>query len=190
MSHWTDIVTTAPTAEPVCVTEVKNFLRIDHDEDDTMLAAFIKTARVWVENYCSRALMTQTRQLKADCFPASAVISDFRAPLASVTSIVYTDQNGDSQTLPTANYQVDTTSTPPRVGLNDGYSWPLTKINTFNTVVITYVAGDTPAESVPTAIKEAIKRIVRGLFEGCSMDDAADAGTVALLSDYRLHWPC
>lgn len=190
MQGWTDILTTAPLQEPVCVDEVKNFLRIDHNDDDTMLAAFITTARKWVEDYCYRALFTQTRTLKRDYFPSCDVINVARAPLASVTSIVYTDSNGDSQTLSTANYQVDTSSTPPRIGLKDGYSWPTTKTNTFNTVTITYVAGWTTVDAIPTAIKEAIKRIVRGLFEGCSMDEAADGGTVALLSDYRVFWPC
>jgi uncharacterized phiE125 gp8 family phage protein len=188
MPHWTDIVTTAPAAEPVCVEEIKTFLRIDHNEDDTMIAAFIKTARIWVENYCGRALITQTRQLKADDFPACAVIDQFRAPLASVTSVVYIDAENVSQTLSSSLYQVDTTSTPPRLGLEPDESWPTTRLNTFNAVIITYVAGSAAAD-VPVAIKEAIKRIVRGLYEGCSMDDAADSGAIALLADYRTYWP-
>jgi len=190
MQGWTDILTTAPLQEPVCVAEVKHLIRIDHNDDDMMIAALITTARQWVEEYCYRALFTQTRTLKRDYFPSCDVINVARAPLASVTSIVYTDGNGNSQTLPTANYQVDTSSTPPRIGLNDGYSWPTTQTNKFNAVVITYVAGWTTVEAIPVAIKEAIKRITKALWEGCAVENAADGGSLALLANYRLTWPC
>lgn len=190
MQGWTDILTTAALQEPVCVAEVKHLIRIDHNDDDTMIAALITTARQWVEEYCYRAIFTQTRALKRDCFPGCDVITLARAPLASVTSIVYTDAAGDSQTFAAASYQTDITSTPPRIGLKDGYSWPTTKTNTFNAVTITYVAGWTTIEAIPVAIKEAIKRITKALWEGCAVEDAADGGTLAMLANYRVMWPC
>lgn len=189
MSRWTDIVTVEPAGEPVCVDEVKHFARIDHKDDDAMLASFITTARAKVESYCKRAIITQTRALKADCFPGCSIIDEFRAPLASVSSVAYTDPNGAAQTMSSAMYQVDATSTPGRLGLLEGYSWPSTKPGIFNAVVITYVAGQAAA-SVPVALKEAIKRVVKAMFDGCSVDDAMDSGVLSLLADYRVEWPC
>ena len=48
-------VTTQPTAEPLCVVEVKTFLNLTSIEDNGMLEIFIKAAREWAEkvNWCS-----------------------------------------------------------------------------------------------------------------------------------------
>lgn len=187
MRHWTDIVTTAPAVEPVCVDEVKSFAEIEHSDDDALLASYITAARQWVEEYCSRALVTQTRALRNDCFPSMNFIDEFRAPLATVVSVTYTDTAGVSQVLTSAAYQVDITSTPGRLGLNTGYSWPATKDNTFNAVIIAYTAGQAVAD-VPAALKQAVLRIVGGMWNGCSAEQAADTGVLALLSDYRVRW--
>ena len=49
-----------------------------------------------------------------------------RGPILSVTSIVYRDTSGSSQTLSSASYEFKqvSDSVPPEIALLPGYSWP------------------------------------------------------------------
>lgn len=42
----------------VTVAEVKAFLRIDHEEDDTFIKELIEAAQEWAEEYCGHSLET------------------------------------------------------------------------------------------------------------------------------------
>ena len=55
-------VTAAPASEPVSLTDLKTWLRIDWTDDDAWLSLLIQDARAWVESHTSRALITQTLQ--------------------------------------------------------------------------------------------------------------------------------
>ena len=50
-----------PVQEPVSLERVKAFLRIDHDDEDETLKAFIIAAREHVENYLSASLIKRNR---------------------------------------------------------------------------------------------------------------------------------
>ena len=63
-------ILTAPAAEPVTADEVKDQLRLDGTDQDTMIDLLIAAARAGVEKYLGRALITQTLQLFYDSFPA------------------------------------------------------------------------------------------------------------------------
>lgn len=52
-------VLTAPLAEPVDVPTARKHLRVDHLDDDDLIAMQITAARTWVETYLGRALVTQ-----------------------------------------------------------------------------------------------------------------------------------
>ncbi len=52
-----------PRQEPVSVGEAKQYLRIDHEAEDELLANLIQTARSAVEDFTQRSLMTQVWQL-------------------------------------------------------------------------------------------------------------------------------
>lgn len=49
-----------PDKEPVSLSEVKAYLRIDGDEDDLLLENMIKAARQMIEVYTTRSLMIQS----------------------------------------------------------------------------------------------------------------------------------
>ncbi|MBL0941576.1 MAG: phage head-tail connector protein [Alphaproteobacteria bacterium] len=54
---------TPPGGEPVSVEEAKRYLRVEADEDQEIIANLITTARLAVESYTGRNLMTQTWRL-------------------------------------------------------------------------------------------------------------------------------
>jgi uncharacterized phiE125 gp8 family phage protein len=110
---------TAPAAEPVSTSEAKSHLRVDTTADDTYIGTLITVARQNVESHLRRALISQTWEVVLDAFPAG-VIRLPKPPLASVTSIKYTDDEGNESTYSSANYVVDSDTEPGRVVLKSG----------------------------------------------------------------------
>jgi uncharacterized phiE125 gp8 family phage protein len=147
---------TGPTTEPVTVTEVKLHTRISHSVEDTLLASWIKSARLLAEGYQRRAYITQTLELIYDEFP-DMPINVPRAPLISVTSIKYTDYLNVETTYAAANYIVDATGDPGRIDLAYGIVWPTTMLRSINAVRVRFTAGyGVDATTTPDNVKDAI----------------------------------
>jgi uncharacterized phiE125 gp8 family phage protein len=165
--HWTPTLKTAPTIEPVAAAEVRQQLRIDSAEEDSLLNAYIEAARIRAEEVTGRALVTQTWELRMDAFPDE--IRCPRPPLIAVSSIQYIDTNGDTQSF--TDYIADTKTEPGRIvpglsryGINS-VSWPTT-LDTPNAVTVTYTAGyGATAASVPRIIRLAIMHVVAHWYE-------------------------
>ncbi|NIR17173.1 MAG: phage gp6-like head-tail connector protein, partial [Desulfobacterales bacterium] len=58
-----------PVEEPVTLEEVKAQARILHSEEDALLTSYIVAARLAIEKYLTRKLVTQTLQAFMDEFP-------------------------------------------------------------------------------------------------------------------------
>jgi uncharacterized phiE125 gp8 family phage protein len=181
-------VVTPPALEPVELWEAKDHLRLDTDDHDDLVAGLIVAARRHVEAFLHRALLTQTRELGLDCFPAGEIRLPY-PPLQSVTGIVYVDEAGAEQTLATSGFQVDARSEPGRVLPAYGKSWPSTRAVP-NAVRITYVAGygATP-ESLPAEVLEAVKVIVHTLYENPTSYATGTIATKLPFTVDALLWP-
>ena len=186
---------TAPAAEPVSTSEAKAHLRVDTTADDTYIGTLITVARQNVESHLRRSLINQTWEVVLDAFPAG-VIRLPKPPLASVTSIKYTDDEGNESTYSSANYVVDSDTEPGRVVLKSGQTWPAVTLAAANGVRVRYVAGYGAAGSnVPQAIRQAILLVIGSLYE--NREDVLVAqgvsigvlpfGVVALLAPYRIY---
>lgn len=164
---WTGIkVATAPALEPVTVSELKTYLRLDGTTYDTMLTGYITACRDALEKHTGRTFITTALELYYDKFPANndALIL-MRPPVQSVTSIVYVDEDGVSQTLSASLYRTDLVSLYPRITPAHDEDWPDTQ-DISNAVKITYSAGyGATAASVPAPLKECIKAMCADLFE-------------------------
>lgn len=155
---WT--LVTAPLSEPVSIDEVKPHARITDDNSDLVLDSFIAVAREAAEAYMGRGLLTQTWKLVLDGW-ANVTPLPMAAPLQSVTSVTYYDENGTQQTLATSVYAVDAVSRPGTVSLKPDQSWPSLQSARLNgNVEITYVVGWTTADLVPERIKQGIRQYV------------------------------
>ena len=172
---------TAPATEPVSASEAKSHLRVDTTADDTLIGTLITAARQHVENHLRRALITQTWELVMDAFPAGDVIRLPRPPLVSVTSIKYTDEDGNESTFSSAAYVVDTDSTKGRVVLKSGETWPSDTLAAANGVRVRYVAGYGEASAVPRPIRQAILLLIGTLYENRESVLVAQGVTVAQL---------
>ena len=157
---------TGPALEPLTLTETKDHLRYTASDQDALISELIPASRRFAENYCQRALITQTWDLMRDGFPAAngSIELPF-APLQSVTSITYTDTAGDPIVLAASLYQVDTISEPGRIAPAFGESWPSTR-DELNAVIVRFIAGygDSPGD-VPAGIRQGQLMFVGHMFE-------------------------
>jgi uncharacterized phiE125 gp8 family phage protein len=149
---------TDATTEPVSTEEAMLHCRCDAPEETLWMAAAITTARQYCEAYTKRQLITGTWSLYLDQFPCDEIQLRVN-PVSSVTSVVYNDASGNSQTLSSTLYRKDIVSEPSRIVPAYGQSWPATR-GQINDVCVTFVAGYGVASSVPRQFKHAILMLV------------------------------
>lgn len=136
--------------------------------EDTFLTNLIAAARRRVEDYLSRALITQTWYFYYDSWPTVDYIELGMGTLQSITSVIYTDSAGDATTLSsTTEYEADTTSIPGRVVLRYGQVWPGgVALKTVNPIVVEAVVGyGATAASVPENVRQALLILIHDMYE-------------------------
>ncbi len=163
----TYVVTTEPAAEPLTLDELKTRLRILSCDFDTELSQILTTSRRIVEEDARRKFVTQTVKLYLDEFPVDNEIEINYAPVSSITSVEYYDQNGTLTTFASSNYWANLIESPPEVQLRQSKTWPTTELERPNSVIITFVAGYGAASAVPAAAKLAIVEYARSIWNNC-----------------------
>jgi uncharacterized phiE125 gp8 family phage protein len=170
---------TAPSALAVSLAEAKLHLRVDGNDDDTLITAMIGAATQMAEQATGRAVMPQTWQLSQDEFPGAFELT--RIPVQSVVSIVYTDASGADQTLDSLNYTLDNASDFGSAKVVPAYAknWPASRTKV-NAVRVQYVAGYADAASVPDSIKAWIKLMVGAMYENREAETIGMGGATSL----------
>lgn len=195
-SHPLSVLVTAPSVEPLTLTEAKLYLRVDQSTEDNLISGMVVAARQWVETYTRRALVTQTWDFRYEAFmDTRQPLILPKAPLQSVTSITYLDEDGVSQTLASSNYSVRTLSgaTAGRgyIELNDDVSLPSLYTDALAPVTVRAVCGYGAAASVPDGVKMAIYLMLGDLYEQrqetmMSVSSKTKTTIERLLGPYRL----
>jgi uncharacterized phiE125 gp8 family phage protein len=158
-------VSVAPAEEPISLDEAKLHLRVDDTADDDLITALIIAARERLESVTWRSLITQTLVLTLDDWPDSNCIELPRPPLVSVSSVQYTDEDGNTSAFNSSNYLVSTAGDPGAIVLKSSAGWPTDTLQAVDGVRITYVAGYGDAAAVPQVIKQALLMIVGHWYE-------------------------
>jgi uncharacterized phiE125 gp8 family phage protein len=156
--------TVAPTIWPVSVPEARLQCSLIDEDWDEYLQNLIYAATTVVEKRLTRQILPATWTLSCDAFPAEIQI--LKLPVRSVESVVYTDYQGTVQTHLNTKYQVDLGSEnrPARLKPVWGLIWPVTRVGTYNAVVVTFKSGYDDPASVPQTIKNAILYLVAHWF--------------------------
>lgn len=158
---------TAPTSEPITLTQAKKQLEISpsdnaHDDHITLL---IQTAREQWEHDTDSACLTQTWSVTL-----KEVIDDEiylpKRPIQSITSITYYDSLNAQQTLSTSVYGLDAAARAVR--LKHMQIWPF-MLDRWDAMTVTYVCGYTSSSLVPAAAKQAMLLLVGKYFENRDM---------------------
>ncbi len=178
-----DVSRTEVSAEPVTVEELRTHLRELTKEHDNHLGELITAARQWAEETALwRLLLNQTVVEKFDRFAGEM---ELRWPtVSSVTSVAYTDTDGDSQTIAATVYELATNHGTNYIRLKYDQVWPTDARVHESVITVTYVAGyGSSASDVPTSIRRAILLYAGGLFRPA---DARQDIVDALLASYAI----
>jgi len=199
--------TQAPAAEPLDFSEVKAFLRVDHNSDDVLIAGLISAARHFCENLTGRSLINRNYSLYLDCWPSAPApewwdgvregadiarnngsIHLPKSPLVSVTRVNVYDAAGAATEFASANYFVDTVGNPGRLVLKDGVM-PPTPGRPANGIEIQFIAGYGPTSaSIPAPLKHGMKQVIAHLYQyrGDTPEQALVAsGATVLFRPYK-----
>ena len=181
-------VTTQPTAEPLALNDVKNYLRTivgDDSEDEAILIPMITAAREFCENATGRALALQTitaypRSFKTDTLP--------RPPVVSLVSASYKTQDGETHAMDSGDVIIS----------NDSVYFPnatATELYGINPIQVTYTAGYAEGK-LPPALRQAMLMLIGHWYNnreavqiGSRINEvAADHAFENLIKHYRTWW--
>jgi len=122
---WSQVsVKTPPATLPVLVADLKARLRIEGDDENTLLASLLREAAAMVDGPAGIgvALLAQTWTLAPPRFAAEILLPGW--PVTGVAEVRYLDAAGDWQVVDPAVYRLAATPEPARLALNPGQSWP------------------------------------------------------------------
>lgn len=141
----------------VSLADMKEFLRVDHSDEDTTITALLDTAAAWIEDYTNRLLHpngTATFYLSR-WRPASLAFG----PVTRVNSVKYDDTSGTEQTLDTSKYY----SEQKHDGSCMIYFHDVPDLETYNAhpVKIECTVGAAPKEN----LKHAVRMLVAHWYE-------------------------
>lgn len=163
----------AAPAAVMTLAEAKAHLRVDHDLEDSKIAALLAAATAHFdgpEGRLRKAIMPQTWETAFDSFTPELKLP--LGPLLSVVSVKYADEDGAEQTVSDVDYEIDRYSPDAWVVVGTG-DWP-TAMETINAVKVQWVAGMSPADDpvCPPDIQAAITLKLKELYDGSDFSEA------------------
>ena len=175
-------ITTQPSGTDLLpLATAKEFLRVDHSDEDTTIEALINAAVQHCQDYTNRHFVSSNFTLSLDDFYNCEFST---GPINTITGVTYKDVGNATQTLATSKYWYDTKREPGRIHFENA---PDTYDDDFNVVTISGTLGANPAPPVV----HAIKMLVAHYYENRRAVITASAnemplGVAALLNPYRI----
>jgi uncharacterized phiE125 gp8 family phage protein len=178
---------TAPAVEPLTLAEAKAWLRVEHDDEDDLIATLVTAARAQVEAMTRRALVTQHWRLALDAWPADGRIAATPAPVQALTAARVFDTDGEAQEIDTQAFVVDTAAAP---GVIAFVPWAVPAPGRAAAGIALDFAcgyGDAAAD-VPEPLRQAVRVLLAQAYEtrAAAAPDAGAASLAALLAPYRV----
>ena len=152
---------TARTEWPLELPEVKKHCRITHTDDDAYLQELIYSSVEKAEHENDLALSEMTFDLLLDDFPLEILI--WKWPVSSITSVKYTDTDGNTQTVTSTNYGTDLYQYPARI-VPVNYTWPGVK-DTPNAVQVRFVTGFASPAVMPGELRSALYLVIKDFYD-------------------------
>ena len=185
------VQTSAPVNEPVCLDAAKAHLKVDHADEDALIANLIESARITVENITGLILITQSWSIFFDAWPGVGQIELPVAPVQSVSALNIFSDDDIAAPIDPAGYYVDIISRPARIVLRTSAVRP-SPGRIANGIGIDLVCGyGANDDAVPEALRQAILQLTahwfdnRTTIEFGTVPHPVPLGVSALLSAYR-----
>lgn len=196
---------TGPAVEPLELTEVKSYLRLDDitdTDDDGYISGLIILARQFCENIQKRAYITQTWELALQEFPMdnTDMMNDYiesnaieipKGKLQKINSITYKDIYGNVATMvENIDYIVGTRGILGKVCPPYARVFPLCPLWPLDPIIINFTCGyGDDGLKVPVVVKQGMymltshwyeKRVVINDLRGVTPDEISFAVTSLL----------
>jgi uncharacterized phiE125 gp8 family phage protein len=155
---------TPPSVEPFTIDEAKDHLHLSGNGENSLVERLVRSARIQVERYLNRALITQTWDIQFDHWSNDMILP--YPPVQSITYVKYFDTNGVEQTLSTDLYWKVITSDPALIVRKYGTSYPDVEYGRPGAITVRIVCGyGNSGTSVPEPIKDSMKLLLTDLYE-------------------------
>ena len=159
------VLTNGPSLEPLSLDEVKAHLRIDHTDEDILLASLVTAARIHLETMLGLSFITQQWMLVLDEWPDGLSISLPLGPVQQVTSITLYDTDDQASTIASSSYALDALSQPARLVWRGSSPRPAPE-REYNGIEIALTTGfGAAATDVPQPLRQAILLLVTHWYE-------------------------
>lgn len=189
MTMLAPVLVTPPDAAPVSLVEAKAHLRVDHDDDDAVIAAMVEAATALLDGWrgvLGRAMVTQTWRQDLRAWPWGRKLYLTVDPALEIVAIRYWPADGGAQAaLAEDRYSgILADHLGPFVRL--GADLPALACRD-DAVSVEFVAGFGAPEDVPASLKAAIMLMVGHLYEHreASAENAMSGTVQALISPLR-----
>jgi len=164
--------------------ELKLWLRIDHDDDDTIVQATRAAAFEFVQSYCQVYFGTQVITAYLDGYYNGRLMV---SQIDSVTSVeIIASGSTDYATLDTSKYTADVVSSQPRVWFQGAPSLVADRYHPVKVIM----SGGYTTSNVPEQLLLAVKNYAAHLYENRMAVTPAKLiekpmGIYTMLSQYR-----
>jgi uncharacterized phiE125 gp8 family phage protein len=134
---------------PVSLIEAKEYLKVSHTDEDSVILRALKSAIEFCENKTGLSFALQTYEYRLDNWPTYPdEITLPRSPVVDVLSVKYLDENGVLQTVVADDWNWERTSDGAVVVLGEDFDSPTLQDRKKGVVRITFQAGfDDPTQS-------------------------------------------
>ena len=149
----------------VPTSDVKNYIRVDHSVDDSLIADMVKQSRIVLENFLSRDIIAKTRTYYLD--ESDGLIDIPFGPIASIDSVTVDGSTATHTVVGLDKETIELDSSPSYVTSN---RYPYT----YEKIKINY----TTSGISDTLIKNAIMQMVATFY-----DNRADFKTGTIVSE-------
>ncbi len=159
------LLTSGPALEPVSLVEARDHLRVDHDDEDVLIASLITSARVHLETLLGLAFISQQWNYVLDRWPRGPVVELPLSPVQSVSRVSVYDADGNATTMAQSDYALDAISQPARLIWQDR-ALRAEPGRSYNAIEISFAAGfGVNASDVPQPLRQAILLLTAHWYE-------------------------
>lgn len=167
---------TAPATEPLTLSEVKSFIKVDSADDDTLITNLISTVRIAAEKFLKVSFINQSWKLSYDKYCPS-VVKMVMGPVQSITSVDAIARDGIVTTINSDNYY-----------LSCGNQKLIFDANVVShRVEIVYLSGYGALSSdVPNPIKQGMLSHIAAIYDGRAGANSIPSQSKTLYAPYKL----
>ncbi len=176
---------TPPTVKPVTLEELKAAARVDFNDDDQILLAYLDAAIDHLDGWSGilgRAIVNQEWRINASVWPSYAIVLPFGD--VSAATVKYVGVSGAEFTLPEFAYEVVETATGSMLRFRNAFDRPALANDRSDAVQITFTTGyGEDATKVPASIKVAIMLLAAHWYENREATGGIDVRKLPLAVD-------